>query len=299
MRKIGWIVLLGATLLLSCGKQTPDEIIPPSKMENILYDYHLALGISSQSNTGEEYKKQSYKNYLFKKHHITEAQFDSSMVWYTRNSYELSEIYQKLDKRFSREKTRLNAMLQERNMNITTQAGDTVNIWNYYPIYWLTDAPLNNKFSFDMKADTNFHVKDAFLWKADITFLTEGKVTMGLNIRFKNDSVIGKTATITHSGAESIYLQSDSTYEIKDINGFIFISKDSIQETPSVIISNLSLTKYHTKEENTTPTTSVDEIKENIAEKKEEEKLTNKLPIQAPQKNERTPIRPKRKSAKE
>ena len=138
MKKNSWIALIGAALLSSsCGKQIPSEVIPPAQMENILYDYHLSLGISTQLNTTEEYKKQAYKNYIFKKHHITEAQFDSSMVWYTRNSYELSNIYQKLDKRFNTEKTKLNAMLQERDINIATQAGDTIDLWNFYPVYWL------------------------------------------------------------------------------------------------------------------------------------------------------------------
>lgn len=299
MRKIGWIVLVGAILLSACGKQLPDEVIPPAKMEQILYDYHLALGISSQLNSAEEYKKQSYKNYLFKKHHITEAQFDSSMVWYTRNSYELSEIYQNLDKRFNREKTKLNAMLQERNITVSTLTGDTVDLWNHYPVYWLTNAPLSNKFSFNMKADTNFWVKDAFFWKADVTFLANGKATMGLNIRFKNDSVVGKTTTITQSGSNSIYLLPDSTYEIKEINGFIQIYKDSIHQEPSIIVSNISLTKYHTNDENIVQTTEKMEEKEKSVEKKDKTPKI-KAPITSePQKIERVSSRPKRKAAKD
>lgn len=262
MKKFGWIILLAAALATSCGKSTPDEVIPPAKMEKVLYDYHITLGISSKLSSSEDHKKEAFKNYLFQKHNITKAQFDSSMVWYTRNAYELSAIYQNLDKRLSREKTKLHSLLQERHINIATQPGDTVNIWHYYPVYWLTDAPLNNKLIFSMKADENFWVNDAFQWDADVTFLSPGMATMGLNIRFKNDSVVGKTISLTPSGRNSLYLQADTLNEIKDINGFIYVSKDSLHHTPSVLISNLSLTKYHQNKENSAPKEEKEEVME-------------------------------------
>lgn len=283
IKKFGWIILVSASLMSGCGKSMPKEVIPPAKMEKILYDYHLALGISSQLPTSENYKKQAFKNYLFKKHEITEAQFDSSMVWYTRNSYELSKIYQNLDKRFSREKTKLTSMLKERHIDIATQAGDTVDIWHYYPVYWLTDAPMNNKFVFSMNADTNFWVKDAFAWNANITYLDAGKVTMGLNIRFKNDSVIGKTIAMTKSGSHTLYVQADSLNEIKDINGFIYVGKDSVHQDPNVLISNISLIKYHQSKDKPTSETEVKDEKEQTV-------LEEKAPAE-PKRAERTKSR--------
>ena len=262
IKKFGWIILVGASLMTACGNSMPKEVIPPAKMEKVLYDYHLALGISSRLPSSEDYKKQAFKNYLFKKHDITSAQFDSSMVWYTRNSYELSKIYQTLDKRFSREKTKLTSMLQERHIDITTQPGDTVNIWNYYPVYWLTDAPMNNKFTFSMNADTNFWVKDAFAWNADITFLNASRVTMGLNIRYKNDSVTGKTIAMTQPGSHTLYVPADSLNEIKDIIGFIYVDKDSAHQTPNVLISNLSLIKYHQSKDKLTSESEIKDAKE-------------------------------------
>ena len=80
IKKFGWIILVGASLMTGCGKSMPKEVIPPAKMEKVLYDYHLTRGISSQLSGSEEFEKQAYKNYLFKKHQITEAQFDSSML---------------------------------------------------------------------------------------------------------------------------------------------------------------------------------------------------------------------------
>ena len=293
IKKFGWIILVGASLMTGCGNSMPKEVIPPAKMEKVLYDYHLALGISSRLPSSEDYKKQAFKNYLFKKHDITSAQFDSSMVWYTRNSYELSKIYQNLDKRFSREKTKLTSMLQERHIDITTQPGDTVNIWNYYPVYWLTDAPMNNKFTFSMNADTNFWVKDAFACNADITFLNASRVTIGLNIRYQNDSVTGKTIAMTQPGSHTLYVPADSLNEIKDINGFIYVDKDSVHQTPNVLISNISLIKYHQSKDKTAPKAETKDEKES----KKLLKLEENTQLE-PKKSNRNQSRPKKQAPK-
>lgn len=43
----------------------------------------------------DNYQKEAYKNYVFEKYHITEADFDSSMVWYTRHTEELAGLYKR------------------------------------------------------------------------------------------------------------------------------------------------------------------------------------------------------------
>ena len=99
------ISLIGVSMLAlcgmwSCGKKVPEEIIQPQAMENLLYDYHLATTMSADLPYDENYKKQAYLAYVFQKHGVTEAEFDSSMVWYSRHrvftsqrrdEYDLSE----------------------------------------------------------------------------------------------------------------------------------------------------------------------------------------------------------------
>ena len=44
--KKSWILAMGLALLTSCGSKIPDNIIQPNKMEAVLYDYHLSMGMS-------------------------------------------------------------------------------------------------------------------------------------------------------------------------------------------------------------------------------------------------------------
>ncbi|MBQ8521026.1 MAG: hypothetical protein IJ456_06575 [Bacteroides sp.] len=150
-----------------------------------------------------------------------------------------------MDNRFKKDKQRismsLNAMAET---DFVSLPGDTVDAWPYRKMYWLTSRPLNNQFVFEITPDSNYHPKDAFLWKANYTFLANGQATMALNVLFENDSVIGQSRQIVRSGADSIYLHTDSAWQIKKINGFIYVAGDSVH-TPNVIINDLSMTKFH------------------------------------------------------
>ena len=101
---ISMLLLLG---LAGCGKEIPSDIIQPSEMESLLYDYHLATTMGNDLPYGETYKKEAYLDYVFDKHHVTEAEFDSSMVWYTRHTYHLVTIYENVQKRFEEDEKHL------------------------------------------------------------------------------------------------------------------------------------------------------------------------------------------------
>ena len=246
-RNITWTLMLSAALLAGCGKQIPAEVIQPDRMENILYDYHLSISMSNNLSYSDNYQKEAYKNYVFRKHHITEAEFDSSMVWYTRHTEELAAIYKRLGEHFRNEKKQMQTLLAQReNKPAISQPGDTVNVWYDRTIYWLTDAPLTNTVTFEIPTDSNFKAKDAFLWSADYTFLSDGgrKAMMGFNVMFDNDSVAGRVQEVTRSGVQRLYIKPDSAFAIKSVNGFIQYADDSLR-TPGLIVNKITLTRYH------------------------------------------------------
>ena len=84
-----------ALAVAGCKVKRPNDVIPESKMESLLYDYHLAKSMGDNLPYSENYKKALYIDAVFKKYGTTQAVFDSSMVWYTRNTEVLSKIYEK------------------------------------------------------------------------------------------------------------------------------------------------------------------------------------------------------------
>lgn len=278
--KFRWTLIACLALLSSCGKEIPDEIIQPSKMEKVLYDYHLTMGMSDNSKNTE---KEARKKYIFQKHGITAADFDSSMVWYTRESQELMSIYENLNKRFKREYEHVERLLESREEANTRSfaSGDTVDVWMKENILWFTKSPLNNRLTFEIKADSTFHPKDAFDWNMDYYFMTEGEAIMGLNVIYENDSVIGMTKSITESGPQSIYLHTDSAYNIKSLNGFVYIPQNQAKQ-PNILLHKINLTRYHMPEP--TDSLSTDSVSATQEIKKESPKKQPSIRKEKPRK---------------
>lgn len=278
--KFRWILIACLALLSSCGKEIPDEIIQPSKMEKVLYDYHLTLGMSENSKNTE---KEARKKYIFQKHGITAADFDSSMVWYTRESQELMSIYENLNKRFKREYEHVERLLESREEANTRSfaSGDTVDVWMKENILWFTKSPLNNRLTFEIKADSTFHPRDAFDWNMDYYFMTEGEAIMGLNVIYENDSVIGMTKSITESGPQSIYLHTDSAYNIKSLNGFVYVPQNQAKQ-PNILLHKINLTRYHMPEP--TDSLSTDSVSATQEIKKESPKKQPSIRKEKPRK---------------
>lgn len=244
-----WVAALLAGMA-SCGKKIPDDIIQPDAMESLLYDYHLASTMSNSLSYTENYKKDAYYKYVFEKHHVTEEEFDSSMVWYTRNSDQLATIYKNLQKRYESEESHMKVQVAKRDNQIdVSMSGDTVDVWQDCTLYWLSASELTNKLVFDLKADTTFKPHDAMELTAYFHFMPKkgrisGKAVMALNFYFDNDSIQGLTRLISNSGRQRLYVRADSAFTIRSISGFVYYMDEKNPET-SVLVDNIRLTRYH------------------------------------------------------
>ena len=82
-------------LILSACDNRPEGILNQSKMTEVLIDLHkldanlYEIGLQY----GHYPDKVPYYQNILKKHGITEAKFDSSLVWYTKNPKKFDKIY--------------------------------------------------------------------------------------------------------------------------------------------------------------------------------------------------------------
>lgn len=263
MKKKGLYMVIALGVLSACGKKIPDDIIQPDAMQDLLYDYHLASTMSSSLPYTESYQKDAYFDYVFQKHHVTEAEFDSSMVWYTRHAEELATIYRNLQERLEREEKQMKEQVAKRDNQIdVSMSGDTVDIWQDRTLYWLSASSLTNKVVFDLKTDTTFKPQDAMELQADFHFIpskaTSGKAVMALNFYFDNDSVQGLTRIVTRPGKQRLYLRPDSAFTIQSISGFIYYSNNEHPDA-SLLVDDIRLTRYHNHE---MPQEPVDTLKQ-------------------------------------
>lgn len=97
-----WIVTFCAAFA-SCKPSLPKDVLSKGKMTDILFDYHIALAMAQSENGGSEKNSLAYREAVLKKHDVTSADFDSSMVYYMRHTELLHDVYKDLAERLDKE----------------------------------------------------------------------------------------------------------------------------------------------------------------------------------------------------
>ena len=113
--------------LVACDVKRPSNILSDSAMENVLYDYHISRSMGEKVPYTDDYKRVLYADYVFQKHGIDKAIFDSSMVWFTRHPDVLAKVYEKVNVRLKAERDAIDNLIAIRdNKPKESLAGDSV-----------------------------------------------------------------------------------------------------------------------------------------------------------------------------
>lgn len=88
-------------LLLALAGCRPNGVLSSGEMRDVLYDLHRADGAIQIAgyNYSHNAELAAYYKSVLDKHGITQAQFDSSIVWYTNNPQIFNKIYPKVIER--------------------------------------------------------------------------------------------------------------------------------------------------------------------------------------------------------
>ena len=276
--RIQWYsVILLAFCLTACQVKRPKDVLPDAKMENVLYDYHIAKAMGEETPYNESYKRLLYIESVFKKHGITKADFDSSMVWFARNPQILTKIYEKVNLRLKAERDGINHLIALRDHKPKESLpGDSIDVWIGQHICQLTGMPLDNKLTFTLPADTNFHDRDTLRWNVGFRFYNGTPDSlhaplMAMQIKYENDSVINGMLKVKDAGIETISLFADTLGKIKEVRGFIYYPMQKVPQP--LLIDRISLMRYHAAD--SIPSADRDSIREN-AGKEESQKIERK-----------------------
>lgn len=89
------IILLGLCLLVGCS---PKGVLSRRQMVDVLVDLHKTEAILTVAGYNFGHEEEFGKCYyvVLDKHGITQAQFDSSLVWYTKHPERFDKIYPKV-----------------------------------------------------------------------------------------------------------------------------------------------------------------------------------------------------------
>lgn len=250
------LALVGCLLLLqSCKPSIPSKYIQPDEMEDILFDYHIADAMARDYGNEDAQKVVAYRAAVLKKYGVTQAEFDSSMVYYTRYTHQLQKIYESLSERIGNESQAADSSTG-RIMLGNSASSDTTNIWHGSDTFVLSPYNALSVATFKFSSDTTYHKGDTYLLDFDAQFIyqdgTRDAVVM-LAMKLKNDSTVSQVLHLSSTNHYSVQIEDKTMEGVKEVKGFFTLNKgDSKFESETTfklaIFHNIALVKMHKKD---------------------------------------------------
>lgn len=262
-------ILLALMLLMACTPSVPSEVIQPGDMEDLLYDYHLSQAMAREDRGGNEmdFNRKKYFLAVLQKHGVTEADFDSSLVYYYSHVDYLKKIYSRVNERLSDDAKLLGASVGEIGRYSGYSAtGDTANIWKETTDVLLMPCPTMNRFDFALKADTSFYKGDSFMFQFMTEYLWQSGMkdaTVCILTKYEGDSIIQTVNHVSVSGLAQIRVPVNRDNKLKELTGFIYLDdgNDGADLRRMMFISQIQLIRFHNKELLKNDTIKTDSVK--------------------------------------
>lgn len=249
------IYIIGVVFLVGCKPGVPEEFIQPDDMEDILYDYFVSQGMATvpdKTQGPEDYRRDLYFNAVLKKHGITRAEFDSSMVYYYTRADQFVKVYKRVQDRLSEEALNLGASEGEVERYTTlTQNGDTANVWEGDRSMLLVPYAPYSHVQFSQKADTSYHKGDSFMmtFKSDFLYQSGSKDgLLYLALKYDNDSVASSVVRFSVSGNSQLRFNACDN-RVKEISGYFYLG-EGYEKSPDLkllFLTNIQLVRFHKK----------------------------------------------------
>ena len=245
-------ILMLMVLAVACKPSVPSEIIQPGDMEDILYDYHVSQAMAR--NEGDiNYNKNFYFQSVLKKYDVTEAEFDSSLVYYFTHVRRLQEIYENVNERLNDEAKSLGASVGSMNANQQySTTGDTANIWKMQTDVMLMARPIVNRFDFSVKADTSFYKGDSFMFQFNTEFIWQSgpkDAVLCIVTRYEGDSIVQHVSHVTTPGNVQMRIPANSKQKLRAMDGFVYLdSEGDADQRRIMFINNIQLIRFHNKQ---------------------------------------------------
>ncbi len=219
---------------LACNK-VPSDIIQPEEMAYLMADIRTADGVVTL-NRGDYIdfeSKKALREAVLERHNVTQAQFDSSIVWYGRNIAEYQKISDRTMEILQKRLVEVNKQVSQMAVSI---AGDSADVWNAPAIYAFTKSSPSNYITFSYDSDTNWEKGDFYTWR--VKFVVEpNRAQWSMTILY-DDGVIETLTNPMSTNAtttQEMTVFTDSTRTATHISGWMKI--DPLENKPAVLDS--------------------------------------------------------------
>lgn len=220
-----YVILVCTAVLFSCGRR-PGNVLSQDDMAKVLYDIQLAEAMMNNSSYDSYYDKVENKDALMKsvldKYNISQADFDTSLVWYSDNVEIYIEINDSVAARLRAKAEQLRKVMTEKNMGASAQR--ELLIPTYFYLTENSPVLFFNVDSFRIKTMKLDHFKVGF----DVQGLSPiQQVDAGFYFTYK-DTLIQKMMDVKENRRYWIEKPQMPDSLLKSISGYIRM-KNTIQ----------------------------------------------------------------------
>ena len=257
----------------SCDK-TPRGVMSVNSMADLIVDLHLAEAYIESHNNDyiTDSSKLVLKQSIFKKHGITQEDYDSSMVWYAHNMEDYTKACDKavgkLQQRFDKlgkgknhqpedlivqggiqgEPTH-NARPQPRGnkhlKKLSTDASkDSADLWQGQRSYMLTQGARRGFITFDVNPHNSKEPGDRY--QLAYKLVRGGNAfKVSLNVDYTDGSTSQITRGTNSDGWVTVDVQSDSARQVRRVYGYVSydIKRGSVAYVDSLTLMRTRLNK--------------------------------------------------------
>lgn len=220
------LYIVAVVLTLTACSSRPDGVLSAGRMEDVLYDLHRAHFLPEQGNGSREDgpTQRALMLSVLRQHDVTQAEWDSSMVYYTRNADELETVYASLMERLDYEASIMGAA--------NTEVADTTDIWPGEKHVLLMQNEIATTYQWTLPTDSLLTAGERVTLRFLGLFLNPDaprRATALLVMKLANDSTITSHQAATQNGIYSVELTDDEFRGIRSVSGLFMLHRPTFQ----------------------------------------------------------------------
>ena len=231
-------------LFMAACSRAPKGIIPERKMMQILTDMHIAEAIIETDRYDYSTKEEREALYqsVFDKHRVTEAMYDSSLIWYGKNLHVYMQVYNMALADVNKRIEKINVMETE---SVNTSSEDSLNIWSIGRYHEFYPASLSNTLIFNFQPDEEYSSGSVFVLSLHVRGLASGlqQPVEAFLCAEQRDTTLILKSRIHNDGYHEMILRSLPTRRVGRVYGYIRLNE---RTTPyhKIYLDDLRMKRY-------------------------------------------------------
>lgn len=241
------VLLLFAMAVIAGCNNLPDGVLNKKEMASLLVDIHKGESVVDMQRGiyRNDSMRKVVKQSILLKHGVTQAQLDTSFVYYGNHIEDYLEIYDEVIKQLEEQLT--TAKGNKVNTPVFAE-GDSVNIWQLSPVYKLSSADELNNIIFNIEKDDTWKNGDNYMLKFKVvnSRQQQPKIKAVMYARYDDGRVELRPSPSLSNGWLKLRLVTDSTQMPQSVFGSISYT---LEKGETVYLDSISLVRTRNRKD--------------------------------------------------